>query len=251
MELSVATFDLLSSPPLETLYRPCTCTKSINTKHMELSAMHVRSHETMRNMSRACTHTTYGGMVVGERIPWHFGLLFAVSRLQTPKRALSGLCPAGHALQTPCKPLGSSVAWRPGQLQPGTQAGRTHCHRGLGKCTTTCRRETSWMGSLCSQESVSLLCLLAAIQDKSCEGNLHSCYLHFCFLLFLLLVIMSTSSHVGVDEMEQENQQGTKRTYAQAIRRTTKTKLPQEITEPAQPQETRRATPPEQAPNED
>ena len=62
---------------------------------------------------------------------------------------------------------------------------------------------------------------------------------------------MSTSSRVGVDEMEQENQQGTKRTYAQAIRRTTKTKLPQEITEPTQPQETRRATPPEQAPNED
>lgn len=61
---------------------------------------------------------------------------------------------------------------------------------------------------------------------------------------------MSTSSCVGVDEMEQENQQGTKRTYVQAIR-TTKTKLPQEITEPAQPQETRRATPPEQAPNED
>ena len=62
---------------------------------------------------------------------------------------------------------------------------------------------------------------------------------------------MSTSSRV--EDMEQESQ-GTKRTYAQAIRRKTKPSQetrPQETTEPAQPQETRRATPLEPAPNED
>ena len=67
---------------------------------------------------------------------------------------------------------------------------------------------------------------------------------------------MSTSSHV--EDMEQESQ-GTKRTYAQAIRRKTKPSqeprpqetCPQETTEPAQPQETRRPTPLETAPNED
>ena len=52
--------------------------------------------------------------------------------------------------------------------------------------------------------------------------------------------------------MDQENQQGTKRTYAQAIRKKTKPPQetrPQETTEPTQ--ETRHATPPEQSPNDD
>ena len=63
---------------------------------------------------------------------------------------------------------------------------------------------------------------------------------------------MSSSS--DVEEMEQEAQQGTKRTYAQAIRKKPKQPQetrPQETSEPDHPQETRRAAPPEPAPHED
>ena len=45
---------------------------------------------------------------------------------------------------------------------------RAHCHRGLGKRSTTCTRGTSRTGSLHSQESVLLLGLLAKI---SCFGT--------------------------------------------------------------------------------
>ena len=146
--------------------------------------------------------------------------------------------------------LGDPASW-----QPATQASRVHCHRGLGKRTTTCRGETSWMGSVRSQESVSLLGLLAAILDKSCKGNLSFLLPPFCFFPFFYF--FSYYEYVksgGSRKNGSRNQQGTKRTYAQAIRKNTKLSqetCPQETTEPTQSQETRCATPPEQTPNED